>query len=103
MAARVLAARFDNVRDDAFEIVSNVRGPDSDRSDSLPIEPGVSSLVALRIRAKLVRQSIHFNGKRDLKTVEVEKIGSVFMLLPEFEALGSLFERSPKPAFRRRH
>jgi len=103
LTARPFAARFDNMRDDALQIVANVCGPDTHRSYSPRLEPRVASLIALRVRAELVRKTIDLDCERGLKTEEIQIIWAVLMLLAEFEAFGLPLERAPEPPLRRRH
>jgi hypothetical protein len=98
-----LAASFYDICDDAFEIVPNVRRLDSNRPDSSTGKPSISSLIALRICPQLMRQPIYLDRNRRLETEEVEVVGSVLMLLAEFESIRAGFQHVPKTALRRGH
>jgi hypothetical protein len=94
-AYRSLPASVDYVRHYAVEIVPHIRGPDPHCVDAATGKPFVSVLVALRILAEFVRQSVHFNSERRLVTEEVEIVGAVLVLLAELEAVRALLERVP--------
>ena len=96
-SAGSLPASFHDVNDNALKVVPHVRRSDADRSNSTRGKPCVSSLVALRVRPKFMRETVHLDCDGCFVTEEVEIIASMLVLLAKLEAVRSLLQCVPQP------
>jgi hypothetical protein len=96
-------ALFDNECDHAFEIVAHVQSSNPNGLDALRGQPLVTSLVAARIGAQLVREAIHLEAESGLVAEEIQGVSAMRMLPAKLEAAGTNAEHVPETPLRRRH
>jgi len=96
-------AAVHDVRDDTLKIFSDLfrRYPDS--LYALQPNPAVAAFIAVRVAAKLVRESVDLdcNGGRPAEEVQNER--SEWVLSAELQTFGSQFEDPPESYFGRTH
>jgi len=71
-----LQAFLDNQRDHPFEIVPQVRRPNSQCFDALAGKPVVASLVALGISPQLMCNSIDLDTERRIVAKKIQYVGA---------------------------
>ncbi len=89
-------APFPNRSDDRVHVAEHVGGSNAQDIDSSTAEPAVADCVTCRCVAAIVRLAVNFDCKPHRVAIEVERIGTRWMLAPEFETTGTLLEVPPK-------
>jgi len=78
-------------------------GGDAERRDAVRGEPGVAAGVVLGLAPMAVPRAVDFNREARAGAVEVEDIGTGFVLAAKVEGFGIAAEMAPEAAFGRGH